>query len=504
MSVPSGIYEYISPDVKHVFGFENKDFLDNKLFIKTIIHPEFRNYFEEKWNQLLKGRAPKTYEYKIIDPEGKERWILQSNSIIFYKEKLIAIEGICRNITEYKSLEQNLKEKIIQLQESNIKYLEREKEVEKLYNEWIKYKTLVEGLNEAIFRMSLPEGKYEYVSPVFNEVTGYDSKEIVKEPLHIKKSIHPDFINYFKDNFAKLLNGIVPKTFEYKIIDPEGKERWILQSNKGVYDDKGNLVRIEGLCRNITKQKNIEEKLKISEEKYRKAYIRANFYKDLFSHDIKNILHSILSAVDLLKVSKNYSDNNKLEDPLNIIVNEIQKASNLIANLNKIYELEEQEIRFSKVEIMHVLHDSIKNVKMNYPKRRINIHVNSYSKNVYVAANSIINDLFENILTNAVQHNRNSIIEIAINIFELHKEKTDYIKMEFIDNGIGIEDKRKNEIFNRAFQEEVNLRGIGLGLSLVSKIIKIYNGEIWVENKIKEDYRKGCCFVLLLPKIIIG
>ena len=75
-----------------------------------------------------------------------------------------------------------------------------------------------------------------------------------------------------------------------------------------------------------------------------------------------------------------------------------------------------------------------------------------------------------------------------------------YIKMEFMDNGIGIPDARKQVIFQKGFKKTSDVMGLGIGLSLVKKIIDSYKGEIWVEDKVKEDYTKGSNFVLLIPE----
>ena len=42
---------------------------------------------------------------------------------------------------------------------------------------------------------------------------------------------------------------------------------------------------------------------------------------------------------------------------------------------------------------------------------------------------------------------------------------------------------------------------MGLGLSLVKKTIDRYNGKIWVENKVKDDYSKGSNFIILIPTV---
>ena len=76
-----------------------------------------------------------------------------------------------------------------------------------------------------------------------------------------------------------------------------------------------------------------------------------------------------------------------------------------------------------------------------------------------------------------------------------------YNKFEFIDNGIGVSDDRKEIIFKRGNRELKGSKGMGLGLSLVSKILSIFNGKIWVEDKIKGDYTKGSNFIILIPEI---
>ena len=90
---------------------------------------------------------------------------------------------------------------------------------------------------------------------------------------------------------------------------------------------------------------------------------------------------------------------------------------------------------------------------------------------------------------------------IIIQISEVRENSKNTIKIEFIDNGNGIEDSRKKQIFERGNKEDKYIRGMGLGLSLVSKIIESYNGKIWVEDRIKGNYKKGSNFILLLPEM---
>ena len=148
---------------------------------------------------------------------------------------------------------------------------ERKKTKEALQESEEKHRGLIEGLDDAIYRMSLPDGEYEYMSPAAWKVFGVSAEEFMENPLIIGKLIHPDFTEYFKEKWADLIEHKVSPTYKYKILDPEGNERWIVQSNTGIFDDSGNIIAIEGLCRDITKEVQAEKALRESEELHKEA-----------------------------------------------------------------------------------------------------------------------------------------------------------------------------------------------------------------------------------------
>lgn len=81
------------------------------------------------------------------------------------------------------------------------------------------------------------------------------------------------------------------------------------------------------------------------------------------------------------------------------------------------------------------------------------------------------------------------------------EDESKFIKIEFLDNGIGIDDERKQGIFQEVYDEKKGTNGMGLGLSLIKKIIELYHGKIWVEDRISEDYAKGSRFIVQIQSI---
>ena len=267
-----------------------------------------------------------------------------------------------------------------------------------------------------------------------------------------------------------------------------------------VRDKDNNIIGVVESTLDITEKKTAEQKIKKSEEKYRKAYDQANLYRDIFAHDINNILQNISSSVELSSLYIHNPEKLSTIKELYEIVNEqVNRAKKLILNVRKITELDESEIILEKKDAIHILNDAIEFLQSSFQTRNIDIQVNTPTKKAYIYANSLLLDVFENILINAVRHNNKSKIKIIINIRKEEKEDQKYLRMEFQDNGVGISDYRKKSIFERGTRKTLKSKGMGLGLSLVKKIIDIYHGDIWVEDRVEGDYKQGSNFVVLIP-----
>ncbi len=251
---------------------------------------------------------------------------------------------------------------------------------------------------------------------------------------------------------------------------------------------------------NLTDHIIIQQRLETSQERFRKAYKRANFYKDLFSHDISNIINNIISATSLISLFQEKPEKKKeITEFIEIIKDEGNRAVKLISNIQKLYKLEENKEFLKRVEIIKVLNEAVQYIEKSFQKKEIDINIEASSNEFYVNGNEFLLDVFENIIINATRYNINPKVEILIKISKFLKNNNKYIKMEFIDNGIGIPDNRKDIIFQKGYAKKKETKGLGFGLSLVKKIVKSYNGQIQVEDRVKGDFSKGCNFIILIP-----
>jgi len=303
---------------------------------------------------------------------------------------------------------------------------------------------------------------------------------------------------YGFSNLVGHIFKIISFYFVYKAIVETGFKRPYNLIFRDLKLRETELVKYQTQLESLVEERTI--KLKKSEEKYRKAYHRAEFYKDLFAHDINNILQSLLSGIQVCEVT--LDNPSETRDSLNIMKTQVMRGSNLVSNIYNLSKLEESEMPLRKRAVCKVLKKSIISVKKIDRERSLNIQFDFDDDELFILGNDLLEIVFDNILNNAIKHNKNATIEIKIKISKQERTHVNYLKIEFLDNGKGVSDTRKEIIFNRGKREIKNIYGMGLGLSLLKKIIETYNGEIWVEDRVKGDYLKGSNFILLIPEVL--
>ena len=221
---------------------------------------------------------------------------------------------------------------------------------------------------------------------------------------------------------------------------------------------------------------------------------------DMLAHNINNVFNNVRVSTQLCKIFLDDSSQvSKVHEQLDIIGGQIARGIKLISNALNLSQFNKLNPAIKQIDIIKPLQLAIKFVEKNFHDRKMNIILNPFDNQIKVNANELILEVFENLLVNAVLHNLNHSVNVTIQITQIMKKDQDYIKLQFIDNGIGITDDRKEWIFNNSFLKHKHGKGMGFGLSLVKEIIDSYGGFIWVENRIKGDYSKGSNFVILIP-----
>ena len=234
---------------------------------------------------------------------------------------------------------------------------------------------------------------------------------------------------------------------------------------------------------NYREQREEVEKSVVEKNQALKEYIKTNLqlenFAHLASHDLKTPIKNISNFSQLLDKRLGSKLDPKEQEILNLIKEESQRMSKMMADLLRLSQLAKKKIGFRKINGHKFINRLIEE---NFSHIDGFIGVNSFPMEM-VAAESHLHLLFYNLIENAIKFSStNQTPKITI----YGRRSMEYYYFEVKDNGLGIDDKYKKSVFlifnklNPQFDTEAS----GIGLSICREIVQRHNGRIWIEDNI--------------------
>ncbi len=443
--------------------------------IMTPVHPDDRDFVRAQALKKQRGDpdAVINYQFRTITKSGDVKWIDLYSKTIIYKGRSADLLTFI-DITDKKEAQKTVKEA------ANRYELMR-----------AQFKTLLESTTDLVLVI---DNKLTIIL-INKNVENYLSK--TSNQL-IRKKIVELYPTLIETTFYNALKRALETGISENVVDH------VIRADgfKYFFDVRMYPINEGILCiaRDVTKEKEYEQKLLDSEEKYREAYKLVNFFNNLFAHDMSNILQSIKSSIGYYGLFREDLEKMKeFGDVVEIIKKHADRGKTLIDNVRKLSHLDDTTINIHPVNVSSILNKSIDHLKTGFQDRNIDIKINGLNNKIKVQANELLIDVFDNILNNAVKYtDPEEDVVISIFISQLYNDEDDIPMMifEFKDYGIGITDAKKEILFKKLYSENLSERGMGMGLSLVKKIVEGYGGSIHVEDRIQGDHTKGSNFVV--------
>jgi PAS domain S-box-containing protein len=213
-----------------------------------------------------------------------------------------------------------------------------------------------------------------------------------------------------------------------------------------------------------------------------------NEYAHVVSHDLKSPLRSIHTLISWIQEDSEKEFSGQTQEYLNRIKDKVEKIDNLIQGILTYSKVEVHKRAVEKIDLNEVVRNTVETIYI--PK---NITVTITNALPTMETNSfIMYQLFQNLISNAVNYNdkEKGVIEIA------STQSAKYYIFSVKDNGIGIDLKYQEKIFQMFESYSKNAQSTGIGLAIVKKIVDQYNGKIWLESQ--EGI--GTTFYIKMPK----
>ena len=210
------------------------------------------------------------------------------------------------------------------------------------------------------------------------------------------------------------------------------------------------------------------------------------------SHDLQEPLRMISSFLQLLQMRYSGQLDSDADEFINFAVEGAKRMQNLIQDLLAYSRVTTKGNEFKNIKMEEALEQALVNLKISIEEN--NAIITHDSLPIITADYSQMIQLLQNLIGNSIKYRSDKNPEIHISA----QEKDTHWIFSVEDNGIGIDSKYSDQVFQifKRLHTNEEYKGTGIGLAITKRIIERHNGRIWVESELS----KGSKFYFTIPK----
>jgi PAS domain S-box-containing protein len=501
-------------------------------------------YFNDE-REILRSNKPIYNKEEIRFIQGGIKRYKSVSKVPFFDEqgRPLGIVGISKDITELKNIQNILEKKTEDLQQANVIIEERAEEIEK-QKEWLAeqneriekertlLRTLIDNIPDYIY-IKDSDSRFITVNQKLLRTMHANSLDEVIGKNDFDTTPYKEIAEAYYTDEQKILNTGEPIINKEEIgFDENGREKVISTTKVPFRDTDGQIIGIVGVGRDITKQKNIERKLReqaeslkevntLLEERQEKIQIQSdelnrqaselkitnkqleelnatkNKFFSIIAHDLKNPFQAIFGFSELLMRNFEDFEENQRYELLTMIKTSSESAYNLLENLLQWARTQTDRIKYSpsEIDIKDLLKQNITLAKANIDKKSILIRTDTTCAEPIWADFNMTNLIIRNLLSNAIKFTPNN------GIITLGCSRISQLECEIFvqDTGIGMSEENVKKLFriDEYFSTSgtAGESGTGLGLIICKEFIEKNNGKLTIESELD----KGTTFRFTLP-----
>ncbi len=347
------------------------------------------------------------------------------------------------------------------------------------------FRQLAENLKVVFWISSPGANEFYYISPAFEELTGYTCKEVYTRPRLLIDIMVPEDRKLAARHVRKDLDSATGTEGEYRIVRPDGVIRWILARTFPVTDDQGKLFRICGVGQDITERKEAEKRV-------------SEFYSTV-SHELRTPLTSIRGSLGLMEGGLAGDLPDKAKRFIEIARSESDRLIRLINDILDLRKIEagKLELRMADIAPADLVQASVDALRGMAHEANVHLVTSVTGSGVLISGDSDrIIQVITNLLSNAIKYSP-SDTNVVLNAAPAERPR--FLRFSIKDSGAGIAVSQLPKLFGKFQQLDSSdsraKGGTGLGLAISKAIVEQHGGRIGVETAVG----KGSTFWFELP-----
>jgi len=272
---------------------------------------------------------------------------------------------------------------------------------------------------------------------------------------------------------------------------PDGIDNYVSTTKIPRFDEKGKVIGLIGITRDITKRMHVEgaRKEKTEFQKKMESLEEINRMKSelisVVSHELRVPLAIVKEAVMIIFDGLAGEVNDKQRNLLHKAKDNIERLKKIIEDLLDMSRIEQGTLRlhYSLVNLNELLVSSSDFFKKLALEKDINLRydIPEDEVNIFIDAGRIT-QVVNNLINNAIKFTeQGGTIRIELKIMETR------VRIGVLDTGVGIAKDDLSKLFHKFVQVSkvpgADRKGLGLGLSIAKELVNKHGGEIWAESK---------------------
>ena len=351
-----------------------------------------------------------------------------------------------------------------------------------------RFRQLAEAVHDFVWLSDKDFAHHLFANAAYERIWGRSRDELYANPRSLLEGVHPEDRDRVRDAIDHLPRG--PYNIEFRVVRPDGSQRWVSSRGFPIRDASGDIYRVAGITEDITDRKHAAES--------RTRLIRG------FTHDVKNPLGAADGFLALLEEGIQGPLSPQQAESVSRVRRSIRAALDLTERLLEIARAEagQLDVEFARMPVAETVRDVTDEFRAKAEAKGLtlvfeNADAPHFRDLTIESDRARVRQMLANLLSNAVKYTPSG--GITVRVAERGDEDApasgEWLTIAVADTGPGVPPEKQAMLFREFTRFDPNAaEGAGIGLAISQRIAEALGGTLTFTNA-----EAGSVFTLWLP-----